>query len=102
MIKPGIKELAISITKERNTSRYGILNMLFMKQIYFNNQTLAGDESAKIKLDLVNCDIKQWFTSEAEITILLNNAQEIEELETMNLFHHEIHKKRYLDLQYYP
>ena len=94
MVKSGIKEIAILKTKEHNISRYGVLNMLLMKQIYFNKQALAGIEHAKIKLSLINLDIKQWFISEAESAILLINAQEIEESENMNLYNHEIHMKK--------
>ena len=64
-----------------------------MKQIYFHNKTLEGNTEAKIKLNITNLDIKQWFIKEAESTILLINTQEIEENETMNLYHHDIHKK---------
>ena len=65
-----------------------------MKQTYFHNKILEGNPEAKIKLNLINLDIKQWFMKEAESTILLINAQEIEENETMNLYHHDIHKKK--------
>ena len=83
IVKPCIREAAILKTKEWNKSRYGILNMLIMKQLYFNKKTLSEDENAKIKLCLINLDIKKWFTTEARAAILHINTQEIEESENM-------------------
>ena len=54
MVKPGIREIVILKTKEWNTSRLGTLNMLFMKQLYFNKKAIMGDASAKINVSLIN------------------------------------------------
>ena len=68
--------------------------MLQMKQLYYNNKAVEGDYNAKIKLHLVNLDIKKGFSKEAEDTILHINTQEIEESESMNIYHHQLHKKK--------
>ena len=65
-----------------------------MKQVYYNYKAVEGDYNAKIKLHLVNLDIKKWFSKEAEEAILHINSQELEESESMNLYHHELHKKK--------
>ena len=79
MVKPGIKEVAILKTKEFNKSRAGKLNMLFLKQIYFNKLAQYGDINAKIQLKLISLEIKEWFTEEAESILLHINMQEIDE-----------------------
>ena len=68
--------------------------MLYLKQKYFLNKIQEGSVKEKVNLNLINLEIKQWFIKEAEATILLINAQEIEENETLNLYHHDIHKKK--------
>ena len=68
--------------------------MLYMMQTYFLKKIQEGNLEAKTQLNLVNLEIKQWFINEAESTILLISAQEIEENEMRNLYHYDIHKKR--------
>ena len=75
-------------------SRYEELNTLYLKQTYFLKKIQEGNIEAKTNLNLTNLEIKQWFTKEAESTILLINAQEIEENETLNLYHHDVHNKK--------
>ena len=73
--------------------------MLYLKQKYFLNKFHEGNFEDLANLNLINLEIKQWFIKEAETSILLINAQEIEENETLNLYHHDIRKKNYTDLQ---
>merc|ERR1712240_411073 len=47
-----------------------------------------------MNLKLVNSEIKEWFEEEAKATILLVNAREVEENETLNLYQHDLHKKK--------
>ena len=35
MVKPAIKQIAVNFTKKYKKSRYGTLNMLYIKQTYF-------------------------------------------------------------------
>lgn len=79
MIKPGIKKIAILKTKEHNISRYGKLNMLFMKQAYFNSLVHNRDVNAKIQLQLINLELNTWFTKEAKSILRQINMQEIDE-----------------------
>ena len=65
-----------------------------MKQFYLNKQALKGNNDAKIQLSLVNLEINEWFSTEAESVLLHIYAQEIEESESMNLYHHKIHRKK--------
>ena len=58
-MKPGIKELAILKMKEHNKARYGKLNMLLMKQSYFNKQGQKGNSDVKIHLNLINLEINE-------------------------------------------
>ena len=55
--------------------------MLYLKQKYFLDKVQEGNEEDKVNLNLTNLEIKQWFTKEAETTLLLINAQEIKENE---------------------
>ena len=93
-MKPGIKNLAVFYTRSHNKSKYGELNMLYLKQKYFLNKIDEGNNEFRTNLNLINLEIKQWFIKEAETSILLINAQEIEENETLNLYHHDLHKKK--------
>lgn len=68
--------------------------MLYMKQLYFNEKASKGDASAVLKLRLTNLEIKQWFISEPESAMMLINTKEIKNSESMNMYHHELHKKK--------
>ena len=94
VIKPGIKNLAVIFTKKRNESKYGKLNMLYLKQKYFQNKIEEGKKEHLADLKLINFEIKEWFIEEAKATILLINAREVEENETLNLYQHDLHKKK--------
>lgn len=94
VVKPGIKNLAVVHTKRYNESKYGKLNMLYLKQKYYLNKIEEGNPDYRTNINLINMEIKQWFIEEAETAIFLINAQEIEENETLNLYHHDLHKKK--------
>ena len=81
-------------TKKQNESKYGKLNMLYLKQKYFLNKIEEGNPEYRTNINLINMEIKQWFIEEAETAILLINAKEIEENETINLYQHDLHKKK--------
>ena len=57
-------------------------------------KTKEANSEVKTNLNIIYLKIKEWFVKEAEHTILLVNAHEIEEKETINLYHHDIHKKK--------
>ena len=94
VVKPGIKNIAITYTRSHNKSKYGELNMLYLKQKYFLNKIDEDNNEFHTSLNLINLEIKQWFVREAETSIILINAQEIEENETLNLYHHDLNKKK--------
>ena len=68
--------------------------MLYMKQIYYHKLAQIGDANANMQLKLTIIEINEWFNEEAESIFLHINLQEIGESEEINLYHHEIHKKK--------
>ena len=59
VVKPGIKNIAITHTKSHNKSKYGELNMLYLTQKYYLNKIQEGNVEEKVNLNLINFEIKQ-------------------------------------------
>ena len=68
--------------------------MLYLKQKYFQNKIEEGNTEYLADINIVNLEIKQWFIEEAKTAILLINAREVDENETLNLYQHDLHKKK--------
>ena len=76
--------------------------MLYLKQKYFQKKVDEGNIEHLADIKLINLGIKQWFTEEAKATILLINAREVEENETVSLYQHDLHKKKSKELRFLP
>ena len=76
--------------------------MLYLKQKYFQNKVDEGKSEHLADINLINLEIKQWFTEEAKTAILLINAREVDENETLNLYQHDLHKKKSKELRFLP
>ena len=61
MVKPGIKDIAIEYTKNRNKSNMGYLNFLFMKQLHFSKKVREGVAGAKEELFVTKLEINSFF-----------------------------------------
>ena len=58
VVKPGIKNIAITFTRSHNKSKYRELNMLYLKQKYFLNKVNEGNTEVLTNLNLINLEIK--------------------------------------------
>ena len=76
--------------------------MLYLKQKYFQTKLEEGKSEHLADINIINLEIKQWFTEEAKTAILLINAREVDENETLNLYQHDLHKKRLKKQQSQP
>ena len=95
MVKKGIKELAREKGIKIKKQRIGKLNMLKIKQAYFNTKVSSslGDHKHLTDLMGVNITISKWYESESENINLFSRAQDINLNEKVRIFHHGLHKK---------
>ena len=93
LVKPGIKKLAITRSKELNRERRGLLNLLMMRQAYLTCKVQAGETGKLFALREVQLQIEEWFTTEVEKVKFQSRVDDIQVSEKVRIYHHELHKK---------
>ena len=94
IVKPGIRKMALTRSKEINKSRRGQLNLLLLQQTFFLSRFKKGNKDALISLKETQNLINNWFQEEADRTLIQIGMDEIDEAEEVRIFHHDLHKKR--------
>jgi hypothetical protein len=93
VVKPGIRKLAITRSKELKKKKTSELNCLMMKQGYFTRELQAGNMDSMGRLKEVQSDIQQWYQKESEKVVLQSRVDDVQQSEKVRIFHHEQHKK---------
>ena len=96
VIKPGIRQLALARSKELNKSKRSRLNCLLMKQSYFIKELQSGHTNTMMfrRLKEVKAEICDWFETESKKVILQTRADDVQQSEKVQIYHHEQHKKQ--------
>ena len=93
LVKPGIRKLAITRSKEIKKSRRGRLNFLNMYLLHLTLKMKDGDTSVWSTIKDTQTQINKWFEEEADKIKLQSGIDDITLSEKVLLYHHELHKK---------
>ena len=93
IVKPGVKQLLIQSGKEIVKERRGRLNLLLIQQAYLVRKLHNGCLDKLKEHKKVQLEINEWYQEESKKLQIQSKMDEIVESETVNIFHHEIHKK---------
>ena len=94
IVKPNIKKLLIERGKEVATERRGTLNLLLIRQAYLVKKIHKGNFSKLIELKVVQSEIQNWYSKESEKIKMQGKVEDINESESVRIYHHEIHQKK--------
>ena len=93
VVKPGIKKLLIARGKELNGGRSGEINFLQLRQSYLVRKVQTGQQHRLAELKSVQLEIEHWHERECEKVKVLSRTEEVEQQESVRIYHHELHKK---------
>ena len=93
IVKPGIKRLAITRSKELKKQKRCRLNCLLMKQGFFTKELQHGRWECLVQLRQVQSEIQEWYDNESRKVILQARVEDVQQSEKVRIFHHEQHKK---------
>ena len=94
VVKPGVKNIAISRSKEMNLEKRGVLNMLLIKQAYLVKKLLSSPcPSLLTDLHTVQFDIRAWYSLQSKKIQDQSRQEEFQCSENTRIYHHELHKK---------
>ena len=91
--KPGIKNLAITRSKELNKQKRGRLNALLLLQSFYTKELQNGDTSYIADLRKVQAKIEEWYENESQRIIVQSKVDDIQQSEKVRIYHHDQHKK---------
>jgi hypothetical protein len=94
LVKPGIRHLAITRTKEINKERRGRLNLLQLRLSFLARKLQRGDSSVMSDLREVQILIENWFAEDCEKVKIQAKLDDIQVSEKVRIHHHEIHQKK--------
>ena len=92
-VKPGIKKLLLTHTRDLAKQRGAELNLLLLKQSYFTRKVQNGQLQRLGDLKIVQSDIEKWYDKQSEKILLQSRNNEIQVGEKVCIFHHNLHKK---------
>ena len=93
LVKPGIRKIAISRSKEMNRNKRGELDLLLLRQAYLARKLQRGHSSKLAELKSVKILINQWYENENEKVKLQCRIFDINNSEKVNIYHHALHQK---------
>ena len=93
MVKPGIKKLAITRSKELNKERRSELNLMLLRQGYLTRKLLNGHLEKLSELKQVQMRITVWYERECQKIKQQARVDEISTSEKVRIYHHELHQK---------
>ena len=94
IVKPGIRRLAISRSKELNKQKRRVLNMLLVKQSYFTKKVQDGEINKLGMLREIQNRIMEWYEEESKKVVIQARVDDMQESEKVRIFHHEQHQKQ--------
>ena len=93
IVKPGIRRLAITRSKELKKIKRSRLNCLLMKQSFFTRELQAGNLERLWQLRQVQSDLQNWYENESRKVVLQARVEDVQLSEKVRIFHHEQHRK---------
>ena len=93
VVKPGIRRLAITRSKELNKQKRSELNCLQIKQSYYTRELQAGKVDRLGVLNDIKARIGEWYERESSKVILQSRVEDVQQSEKVRIFHHEQHQK---------
>ena len=66
LVKPGVKRLAQTRSRELNKSKHEYLNLLRLRQGYLNRKLLLGETWRLAELKAVHISIENWYMIESQ------------------------------------
>ena len=73
--------------------RRGELNLLLLQQSYLVRKLQSGQWQKLGELKSIELQIEKWYATDFEKVKLQARAEEIENAESVRIYHHELHKK---------
>ena len=93
LVKPGIRKLALDRTKEMQTARKEVLNLLLIRQAYLTRKLQLGMNHMMGELKEVHLLVEAWYQKESEKVQHQSRVEEFQMNEKTTLYHHELLKK---------
>ena len=91
-MKPGIRRLAITRSKELYKQKRSELNCLQMKQSYYTRELQAVKVDRLGVLNDIKARIGEWYERESNKVILQSRVEDVQQSEKVRIFHHEQHQ----------
>ena len=92
-MKPNIKKLLIERGKEVSREKFGTLNMLLIKQAFLVKKVQEGMLHHLAQLRFIQGEIVRWHNQECEKVKMQARCEEIDAVENVRIYHHELHKR---------
>ena len=93
LVKPGVRKIALERTKEINSSKREVLNLLLIRQAYVTSKLKQGCLSVLGELFYIHNLIENWYLEESKKVQLQSRVDEFQLNEKTSLYHHELHKE---------
>ena len=77
LVKKGIKQLAVTRSKEIKKQNIGRLNILRLRQVNLTHKVNKGQIELLAKLKIVNISISEWYNNESNKIILLSRSNDL-------------------------
>ena len=94
VVKPGIKKLALSRSKDINKQKRRALNLLMLRQVYYSKKVQEGELGMLGQLRSVQREINDWYENESQKILVQSRLDDIQESEKVRIYHHEQDQKR--------
>ena len=93
IVKPNIKKLLIERGREVSREKFGTLNMLLVRQAFLVKKVQEGMLHHLAQLRFVQGEIVRWHNQECEKVKMQARCEEIDSVENVRIYHHELHKR---------
>ena len=94
IVKPGIKKLAQTRSREMLKQSKGELNLFRLRQIYLNRKLSLGETWRLAELKKIHLQIEEWYSKECNKIKYQSQVAEHLVDEKVRVYHHELHKRR--------
>ena len=93
LVKDGIKQLALTRSKELKKQKMGRLNVLKLRQVNLTNKVNNMQIKHLAELKLVNLLISEWYKNESAAINLLSRSNDVNLNEKVRIYHHGQHQQ---------
>ena len=93
VVKPGVKKIALTRTKEMNRQKRGALNALLLQQSFLTKEIQGGQLHLLPDLKDVQSRIVEWYENDSQRVVLQARVDDVQQSEKIRIYHHNQHKK---------